>query len=223
MNIKDKRQLSCTVFLAKYGSLDIYDEYLGKIFIIDHKQLQFDKHYGWGFIGIPDKPDGNLSGRDYFCIHNDIIDQIQLTHQDKNIMWEYLSNEPNGTESQSEATEICDENTQNKKRSITKKSSKHTIQIKRWKRFVDYRDKLFDDFGLMIVDPLKKLDGEESNIISSSFGISSEKQSNEVISKMLLTHHLKRWEESKTQAHPSSSVTTPSEHISLQICCIILK
>ena len=76
---------------------------------------------------------------------------------------------------------------------------------------------------LMIVDPPLKLDSEESNIFSSSFGISSERQSNEVISRMLLTHILKRWEDIKTQTRPCSSTITPSEHITLNICCIILK
>ena len=54
----------------------------------------------------------------------------------------------------------------------------------------------------MIVDPPPKLDFEESDIIYSSFVISRVNQSNEVISKMVLTHILKRWEESKTQSHP---------------------
>ena len=47
INIKNKSQLSCTMFLAKYFSLALYDEDLEKIFIIDHEQLQFDKNYGW--------------------------------------------------------------------------------------------------------------------------------------------------------------------------------
>ena len=37
-NINNKRQLSCTIFLAKCGSLALYDEDLEKIFIIDHEQ-----------------------------------------------------------------------------------------------------------------------------------------------------------------------------------------
>ena len=32
------------MFIAKYGSLDPYDEYLVKIFIIDPETLQFDKN-----------------------------------------------------------------------------------------------------------------------------------------------------------------------------------
>ena len=75
----------------------------------------------------------------------------------------------------------------------------------------------------MIVDPPQKLDSEESNILSSSFGISRGNKSNEVISNMVLTHILKRWGESKTQSHPRFSIMTPSENISLKVCCIILK
>ena len=44
---------------------------------------------------------------------------------------------------------------------MTKKSSKHTIQMKRQKIPVDYRNKLFDDFRLMIVGSTAKLYGEE--------------------------------------------------------------
>ena len=50
-----------------------------------------------------------------------------------------------------------------------------------------------------------------------------ENQSNEVISKMVLTHILKLWDESKTQLHPSSAAMTPAEHMSLKDFCIILK
>ena len=57
-------------------------------------------------IGIPEKPDGTISDHDYFCIHDDLFGIIQSTHQNRNIMWKYISNEPNENESQSEATEI---------------------------------------------------------------------------------------------------------------------
>ena len=81
--------------LAKYVSLDLYDEYLKKGFIIDHEQLQFDKNYGWTLIGIPEKPDGTLSDHEYFWIHNYLFDRTQSTNQDRNIMWGFISNEPN--------------------------------------------------------------------------------------------------------------------------------
>ena len=55
----------------------------GKRFIIDHKQLQFDKTYGWTLIGIPEKEDGSLSDHEYFFIHDDLFDIIQSTHQDQ--------------------------------------------------------------------------------------------------------------------------------------------
>ena len=91
-NIKNKIQLSCTIFLAKYGSLAIHDEDMEKRFIIDQKKLKFDKNSGWNLIGIPDKPDVTFSDNDTFCIHDDIFNRIQSTHQDINIMWGLTSN-----------------------------------------------------------------------------------------------------------------------------------
>ena len=75
----------------------------------------------------------------------------------------------------------------------------------------------------MIVDPPPKLNSEESDFLSRCYGPSMENQSNEVMSKMVLTYFLKPWDESKTQSHPSSIAMTPVEHISLKVCCIILK
>ena len=134
LNIKNKSQLLCTMCLAKYGSLGLYDEYLEKWFIIDHEQLKFDKNLEWTLILIPGKPDGTLSDHDYVCIHDDIFDRIQSTHQYINIIWGFISNETNGNESQSESTEIHDDNIQKKKRIITNKSTKHTLRRKMQKQ-----------------------------------------------------------------------------------------
>ena len=122
------------MFLAKYGSMELYDEDLKTIFIIYHEQLQFDKTYGWTLIGIPDKEDGTLSDHDYFCLHDDLFDIIQSTHQDRNILWRFISNEPNEDESQSEATEIHNYKIQNNKRTSNKTSTKHTLKRKRQKQ-----------------------------------------------------------------------------------------
>ena len=46
------------------------------------------------------------------------------------------------------------------KRSTTKKTTKHNLQIKRQNN-VDYREKSFDEFRLTIVDPPQKLDSEK--------------------------------------------------------------
>ena len=46
------------MLLEEYGSLDMYDKDMEKMFIIDHEQLQFDKNAGWSLIGISNKPDG---------------------------------------------------------------------------------------------------------------------------------------------------------------------
>ena len=55
IHIKNKSQVSKAMFLAKYGSLDLYNEDTGKRFIIDYEQLQFDKNDAWNLIGIPEK------------------------------------------------------------------------------------------------------------------------------------------------------------------------
>ena len=54
------------MFIARYGSLDVYDEDMEKIFTIDHEKLEFNKNAGWTLIGIPEKPDETLSYHEYF-------------------------------------------------------------------------------------------------------------------------------------------------------------
>ena len=88
-NIKNKSQLSRTMFIAKYGSLYIYGEDPEKLFMIDHGQLKFDKNDGWTLFLIFDKLDGTLSGHETFLIHDDIFDRTKPTDQDKNIMWKF--------------------------------------------------------------------------------------------------------------------------------------
>ena len=92
------------MFIEKYGSLDLYDEDTGKIFIIDHEQLKFDKTDGLTLIGIPEKGDGSLSDHEYFCIHDDLFDRIQSTHQYQSFLWKFSFDELNEDESQSEST-----------------------------------------------------------------------------------------------------------------------
>ena len=75
----------------------------------------------------------------------------------------------------------------------------------------------------MIVDSPPKLDSDEPDFISICYGPSIENQSNEVISKLVLTNILKPWDENKTQLNPSSIARTPAEHISLKVFWIILK
>ena len=148
------------MFLAKYGSLALYDEDLEKIFIIDHEILEFIKTYGWTLIGIPEKEDGSLSDREYLCIHDDLFDRIKSTHQDQIFLWKLSFNELNEYESQSEATETHNDKIKNKKRTANNFSNKHTIKIKRQKP-VDYKKNSFDDFRLMILDPHPKLESDE--------------------------------------------------------------
>ena len=109
------------MFLAKYGSLALYDEDMEKVFIIDHKKLQYDKNAEWNLIKIPEKPDGTLVYHEYFCFCDDTFDRIQSTHQDNNKMLKLISNETNYNEYQCGVAEICHENTQKKMRTINNK------------------------------------------------------------------------------------------------------
>ena len=74
MNINNKIQLWRTMFLTKYDSLDLYDEYVKKISIIDHEELHLDINYGWTLIGITDEPNCSMTNHEYFCIHDDLFD-----------------------------------------------------------------------------------------------------------------------------------------------------
>ena len=80
----------------------------------------FDKTDGWTLIRIPEKEDGDLSDHEYFCIHDDLFDRTQSTHQDRNILWRFISNGLNKDESHSEATEIHNDRIQNKNRKNNK-------------------------------------------------------------------------------------------------------
>ena len=75
-----------------------------------------------------------MSYHKYFYIHDDIFDIIQSTHQDINMLWSFISNEPNEDESNSEATEIHNEKIQNKKRTDNKYSTNNNLQRKRQKQ-----------------------------------------------------------------------------------------
>ena len=90
------------------------------IFIIHHKKLEFDKTDGWDLIGISEKEYGTLSYHEYFFIHDDLFDIIQSTRQDRDILWRFISNEPNEDEYQSEAKHIHNYRIQNKKRTANK-------------------------------------------------------------------------------------------------------
>ena len=80
-----------------------------------------------------------------------------------------------------------------------------------------------DDFRLMIVDPHPSLQIDGLEILSKCYGQAMKKELNEDISKRVLTHPLKCWDQNKTQSHPSSTALTAAEHLSLKVCNIVLK
>ena len=80
-----------------------------------------------------------------------------------------------------------------------------------------------NEFRLMIVDPHPKLYIDDLVILSKCYGQEMKKETNEDIAKRILTHPLKRWDQNKTQSHPSSTALTSAEHVYLKVCSIVLK
>ena len=77
LNIKNKSQLLCTMFLEKYGSLDPYDIYPEKYSPLTMNNFNLMKNSGWTLIVNPEEPDGSLLDHEYFCIHDDLFDRIK--------------------------------------------------------------------------------------------------------------------------------------------------
>ena len=75
----------------------------------------------------------------------------------------------------------------------------------------------------MIVDPQPKLHIDDLVILSKCYGQATKKETNEDIAKRVFTHFSKRWDQNKTQSHPSSTDLTAAEHVSLKFCNIIQK
>ena len=87
----------------------------------------------------------------------------------------------------------------------------------------DYSQKLFDDFELVLVTPSPKVTDQEKKCVSNSFDDSSQDQCIETNSMIILTHVLRRWDDIKSNAHPSTSALTPAETVALKIYSIELK
>ena len=159
-HIKNKSQVPRATFLAKYGSLTQHDEDTEERKIIDHEILEFNKTDGWHLIRIPDKEYGTLSDHEYFCIHADLFDRIQSTHQYNFFCGGLYQINQMKMNLRVKQQRQNNDRIQNNKRTANKYSTKHNIQRKRQKP-VDYRKNSFYDFRLMIVDPHPKLDSDE--------------------------------------------------------------
>ena len=76
-----------------------------------------------------------------------------------------ILNEPNKNYSQCDATDICNENSFNKKKHFSNNTPYNTIKINRQKISVKYGNKSFDDFRFLFIDPPQKLAYEKSKIL----------------------------------------------------------
>ena len=83
-HINKSDQKSSARFLAEYGGLDIYYEYVKKKYIIDNGDVQYFKKR-LEIFGIPHKPDGSSAYHKLLFIHEDLIDRIMYTHQNEGV------------------------------------------------------------------------------------------------------------------------------------------
>ena len=81
----------------------------------------------------------------------------------------------------------------------------------------DYSQKYIDDFELVLVTPSPKLTDQEKKYVRNSFDSSSQDQCIETNSKRILTRVLRRWDDIKSNAHPSTSAMTTAETVALKI------
>ena len=87
----------------------------------------------------------------------------------------------------------------------------------------DYSQKSIDDFELVLVTPSPKVTDQEKKCVRNCFDVSSQDQYIENISKRIMTHVLRHWDDIESTAHPSTSATTPAETVALKIYTIELK
>ena len=70
---------------------------------------------------------------------------------------------------------------------------------------------------------VSKVTNQEKKCVRNSFDALSQDQFIETNSKIILTHVLRRWDDIKSNAHPSTSAMTPAETVALKIYSIELK
>ena len=181
--------------------------------------MNFVKGEGYALIGNPDFPDGSSTDHEYFCIHEDLIDIILATEQDSDISLNLIHRE---TSLLSINVKISSQKSEkgNMSEMVT---PRHQIQRKRRKKTNDYSQKSIDHFELVLVTPFPKRTDQEKKCVRNHFDASSQDQSIETTSKRILNHVLRRWDDIKSTAQPSTSAMTPAETVALKIYSIELK
>ena len=96
-------------------------------------------------------------------------------------------------------------------------TSCHHLQRKCQKKVHDYSQKSINDFNLVIVHPSPKLIYQEKISFMNSFDSSSQDECIETNTKRILTRVLMRWNEDKSNAHPSTCASTAAENVALKI------
>ena len=96
----------------------------------------------------------------------------------------------------------------------------HHLQRKQRKKIQDYSQKSINDFELVLVKTSPNLTDQDKKHVRNYFDASSQDQCIGTNLKIILTHVLRRWDETKYNAHPSTCALTPDETIALKIYSI---
>ena len=83
---------------------------------------------------------------------------------------------------------------------------RHQLHRKRQEKVHDYSQKSINYFNLVIVNPSPKLTDQEKKSVMNYFDSSSQDQCIETNTKIILNRVLIRWNEDKSNAHPSTCV-----------------
>ena len=102
-------------------------------------------------------------------------------------------------------------------------TTRHQLQRKQHKKIHDYSQKSINDFELVLVKTSPKLTDQEKEHVRNYFDASSQDQCIVTNTKRILTHVLMRWDENKSNAHPSTCAFNPDETLALKIYSIELK
>ena len=100
---------------------------------------------------------------------------------------------------------------------------RHLLRRKHQKQLHGYSQKSINDFKLVFVNTSPKLTHLEKKHVMNYFDSSSQDQFIGTNTKIILTHVLRRWNEYKSIAHPSTFEFTPSKTVALKIYSIELK
>ena len=183
------------------------------------KKSTFLKGDGYDLIGNPDHPGVTSTDNEYYCIHDDLFDRILETDQNSDVILKVIHKEPSFSSINVKKSNSISENN-SMSEMVT---PRHQLHRKCQKEVHDYSQKSIDFFKRIIVNPSPKLTDQEKKGVMNYFDSSSQNQFIETNTKRILNRVLRRCNEDKSIAHPSTCAFSTAETAALKIYSIELK